>query len=103
MKKEEHTALVQELRTITASEKPDVARVTEILTTISEDYGTQLAQVDDFKLKNDKLTNDNSNLQRVNMELFLKVGTPKPQENNGGQPTPQVSFDNLFNEKGDLK
>ena len=101
MKKEEHTEIVQNLRKLMTTEKPDIAQITDLLSTLSEDYGTQIATVSDFSLKNEKLVNDNVKLQNVNMELFLKVGQTVPTTTEN-KPIETPKFETLFNEKGEL-
>ena len=53
---------------------------------------------------------DNDNLRNVNMDLFLKVGNQRAesqsQENQSQENQPKenkLSFDNLFDEYGNLK
>ena len=46
---------------------------------------------------------DNETLRKANMDLFLQIGKKNPEDTNG-QPEPKkLSFNDLFNEKGELK
>lgn len=49
----------------------------------------------------DTARNDNEKLREANMALFLKVGDPskKPEE----EQSPDLKYEDLFNEKGELK
>lgn len=59
--------------------------------------------------RNTSLTADNETLRSANMKLFLQVGsddtdepnTPKPSEEE--KPKEKRKFEDLFNEKGELK
>jgi hypothetical protein len=103
MKPEEHTAIIQRIR----ASLNDEAAVTELLTTLSEDYGSVTTEVNTTKQTADQLKADNDKLRECNMKLFLKVGNPAPENNNGsgqqGNENKKLSFDALFDEKGKLK
>lgn len=61
--------------------------------------------------ENEKFKADNEDLRSANMKLFLQVGANKTPEQrkhdqNGhpeGEPEKKYSYDDLFNEKGELK
>lgn len=78
--------------------------ITQILADLSDDYGSILADIDNTNLQNEKLKKDNENLRDTNMRLFLKIENPnettteEPEEENK-----KLTFENLFNEKGELK
>lgn len=58
--------------------------------------------------QNTKLSTDNESLRSANMKLFLRVGSESPENRlknetgNEGTKEPR-KFDNLFNEKGEIK
>lgn len=101
MKKDEHTAKIMEIKEKT--HEMDDGAITQLLADLSDDYGALLSQMDEINLQNEKLKNDNDNLRDTNMRLFLRVGKP-PEENQTKPETPQKrTYENLFDEKGDLK
>lgn len=101
MTKEEHTQAIQDIRKLV---NDDDGKITELLTNLSDDYGKILAENSDYKLKNEKLTNDNDKLRDTNMRLFLKVGTTEKEEEEPEEKEEEkLTFENLFDEKGDLK
>ena len=71
------------------------------------------AEVGNVCDENDRLTQanttfeaDNKQLREYNMKLFLSVGQPathKKQDNNTETDTENLRYENLFNEKGELK
>ena len=100
MTKEEHTQAIQDIRKLV---NDDDGKITELLTNLSDDYGKILAENSDYKLKNEKLTNDNDKLRDTNMRLFLKVGTTEKEEEEPEEKEEEkLTFENLFDEKGDL-
>ena len=46
---------------------------------------------------------DNEKLREANMRLFLRVGDHKEPETPAKETTPDLKYENLFNEKGELK
>lgn len=90
----------------------DTAKVTELLESASVDYSEMSKENSVLTTNNEKLIKDNDNLRNVNMDLFLKVGNQRSEENqkteNQNQETQEtqdnkLSFDNLFDENGNLK
>ena len=74
----------------------------ELLATLTEgitaDYDAHANVVAD----RDRLTADNEKLRDANMKLFLRVGDhEKPKETD--KPGEGLKYENLFNEKGELK
>ena len=61
--------------------------------------------VDNLTTQNNTLSENNESLRKANMELFVQAGSSRsPIDTTDPTPEPQKrSFDNLFNEKGDLK
>lgn len=91
---------------------------TELLSCI-DDYNAGFDELEIAKTQNTTLTDSNKELESkinslkdVNMDLLLRVGT---NQNQGGNPTPSINnqnqegekqprkFEDLFNEKGELK
>ena len=87
----------------------DTAKVTELLESISLEYSEMTKENNTLSTNNEKLIKDNDNLRNVNMDLFLKVGNQRSEENqkaeNQVQETQEnkLSFENLFDENGNLK
>lgn len=48
-------------------------------------------------------TADNEKLREANMKLFLQVGDHKDPQNPAKKEEPNLSYKDLFNEKGELK
>lgn len=104
---EEHAALIHDI----AANLTDQSKVTEMLTRLSNDYTEMTEKV----AKLPQLEKDNENLRSVNMKLFLQVGdkpkgTGKEVDAKEQQETGEITntetkpkFDDLFNEKGELK
>ena len=106
MKRSEHKSIVQELLGMVASDHQ--ARASELLTTLSDDYDQTLTASEQAATNVQNLTNDNENLRKANMKLFLRVGETekethkeedKSDETDEAKPIP---FESLFNEKGEL-
>lgn len=107
MKREDHKTKLNELLKLVTPENQ--ASATEILTGLSEDYEQVLTESETAASRVSELTANNETLRAVNAKLFLKVGatdkeTPHPETE---QQTPvesenKITFDNLFNEKGEL-
>lgn len=78
----------------------------ELLTQLSEEASKDYDAMATLTETNKTLTNDNEALRSANMKLFLRVGETK--EGNNGDSTKNndeapLTYDNLFNEKGELK
>ena len=105
MTRDEHKAMVNQLFGLIDPEKQ--ATASDLLNSLSEDYEKTLTDYEGATEKAAKLTADNETLRGVNAKLFLKVGEipgtgTKPKEVAQEQEKPPVSFDTLFNEKGEL-
>lgn len=85
----------------------DQSRVTDLLNQIQEDNDNSLNTMSTLNTENEKLKGDNENLRSVNMKFFLKLGEQKEKiETNTEQEQEQeqeLKFEDLFNEKGELK
>lgn len=104
MTREEHKKAVEKLLGMVSAEHQ--ADASELLTTLSEDYETTLATSETVASENANLKTNVEKLRKVNTDLFLKVGTPTPKgkEDEGKTDTeiPDLPFEKLFNEKGEL-
>lgn len=105
MERTEHKKILQDLlKTINPENQ---ATATELMTKLSDDYEEVMTNSENFESKNKELLERNEKLREVNADLFLKVGKRidapenKEDENEGGEEIP--TFDELFNEKGELK
>ncbi len=81
------------------------ATASETLTTLTEGITTVFSERDTANTKITELTENNETLRAVNAKLFLKVGeVPKEDSKPSEQPPKmeEVTFDSLFNEKGEL-
>lgn len=107
MDRQQHTSIIQQLRGLVSEENQ--ATATQLLTQLSDDYDETLTASETLTTANADLTARNERLREVNSELFMKVGTSKEnkggnnqeQENKEGQEN-ELTFDKLFDEKGDL-
>jgi DNA repair exonuclease SbcCD ATPase subunit len=73
----------------------DQAKVSGILMTLNEDYGQQMASLETLNTQVAELDGNIKSLQQTNMDLFLKVSNPVP---NNGDPTPppeKLSYEDL--------
>lgn len=107
MTRDEHKEIVNKmLGFVTAEHQADASA---LLTNLSEDYEKVLTESETLSSRNETLIANNEKLREVNADLFLKVGTTKKEtENNanqGGEPDEETPLDynELFNEKGELK
>lgn len=99
MKREEHTNLIRDIRL----NLNDEAKVTEMLTQLSDDYGAITADLESTKQTSQELKAQAESLRDVNMKLFLKVGNPIPPDKPSDPNEGKLKFEDLFNEKGGLK
>lgn len=99
MKPEEFNAKTQEILT----NLTDQAKVSTILTELVEDYNTVTATTETATATSQKLTADNEKLRQANMNLFLKVGETKKEEETKQDEDNKPTFEDLFDENGNLK
>lgn len=85
------------------------ARASEILTTLSDEFETVMTASEQANDRVSELTANNETLRAVNAKLFLKVGNtenpPAPPSDGGSEQNHgdnNITFDNLFNDKGEL-
>lgn len=92
--------LLQSLTDLGTIEDPAERR--SKIVSISDEIGKVFDSNTKLQGDNQKLQGDNQKLKDYNMELYLQVGSKKPPEKTEPK-TPNLSYDNLFNEKGELK
>lgn len=88
----------------------DDAQRREMLTDLGNALGQDFDRMEELTAANEKLTEDNESLRGYNMKLFLKVSDQKSDsekkksktgiDEEGAQP---LKYEDLFNEKGELK
>lgn len=106
MTREDVTKLTQELFGLASAEHQ--ARASEIITELSEGFDGVLTDSENAATRISELTANNETLRAVNAKLFLKVGhadtgangDPKPPEED--KPENTLTYEQLFNEKGEL-
>ena len=82
----------------------DGAERRAILTEVSEAVKGLYDTNQTLKTEKEKLDADNKRLQEYNMQLFLKVGGQTKQEPEPSEPqTEDLKYEDLFNEKGEIK
>ena len=106
MTRDEHRKLVNEMLGMVGADHQ--ARASELLTTLSDDYETVLSESEGYANRVNELTEKNETLRDVNTKLFLKTGEkpkdpPKDPTPPSDEPdTPKITFESLFNDKGEL-
>ena len=80
----------------------DAAERRSRITSISEEVTSIYDNNENLTSSNAKLTEDKKKLQEYNMELYLKVGAQKQKEETKPQ-SEDLKYDDLFNEKGEIK
>lgn len=83
----------------------DVVEVRNKLTELSGNVSNIFNSHSELEKNNEKLKEDNESLRAANMKLFLSVGEKKEPEKSKGseQPPEKRKYEDLFNEKGELK
>ena len=105
MEKSEFIEAVQKIGTC----EDEIERRT-LLTGLQDDISAIFDSNSDLTEKNTNLQAENEKLVKANMELFLRIGNPKDQseikQNETGIENKEeetMKFEDLFNEKGELK
>lgn len=107
MTREEHKTIVNQLLGMVTPENQ--ANASQFLTQLSEDYEATLTASETLQGEHQTLQKNFETLRNVNSELFLKVGathkethkTPDPQKEEPSE-LDGLTFDKLFNDKGEL-
>ena len=110
---EEHKNIITEI----ATNLNDQAKVTSLLADLSKDYSEISSKLDTANTSVVDLTKTNEELRSANMKLFTQIGSSEQpsavlDEPNKDNPTSEsentndnkeLTYENLFNEKGELK
>lgn len=72
------------------------------ITSITDELNTVFDSNETLTASNTKLEEDKKKLQEYNMELYLKVGS-QGKKREPEHKTEELKYENLFNEKGELK
>ena len=108
MTRDEHKNIVNQLLAMATPEQQ--AAASDLLTQLTDDYEQTLTNNEQLTANNQTLTTNNETLRQVNAKLFLKVGetdknishkNDNPGQGNDGDEN-ALTFEALFNEKGDL-
>ena len=84
----------------------DMTEVRTQLADLSQKLGIEFDGFEAITKERDSLKEKNTKLTKANMDLYLQVTTPANTVPNPAEPKPagkKLTFDNLFDEKGDLK
>lgn len=105
MTRDEHKTITDQLLQMVAPEQQ--AAASGLLVQLVDDYGTTLDSLSEATATADKLTENNEALRKVNADLFLKVGhtipnKPEDKPNEGQDDESKLTYEALFNEKGEL-
>lgn len=104
MTRDEHKNIVNQLLGLVGADNQ--ASASDLLTQLTDDYGVTLDTLDTANQNVTRLTENNERLRDVNAKLFLKVGEVKkseePKPEDGKADEPKLTYEALFNEKGDL-
>ena len=99
MTREELLNKLTELGTI-----DDGAQRRQIVTELTDEVKLVYDSNETLTASNSKYEADNKKLQEYNMQLFLRVGSQqKPQPQEEPEETENLNYEDLFDEKGDLK
>lgn len=94
--------LQQRLQAIGTSE--DDAERRTLIASLSEDASADYDNHASVVAERDQLKTANEQLQAYNMELFKRIGTHKDTDPApGGKPAEKRKFEDLFDEKGEIK
>lgn len=96
--------MLQKLTDIGTAEDDATRRA--MLTEVTDEVKTVFGTVTTLTEKNTALDADNKKLQEYNMDLYLKVQGQKKKSDpieKEEDPNEGLTYENLFNEKGELK
>lgn len=98
MTREELERSIQEIGTL-----EDVVQIRDRLVTLQNNVSKDYDELATLKTSNQELIANNEALRSANMKLFLQVGANTKEED---QPDTQheeaLTYDSLFNEKGEI-
>jgi hypothetical protein len=90
---------IDEFKNITQSilsNLSDQAKVSELLMTLNDDYGKQIATQEQLSTKVTEQEGNIKSLQETNMNLFLKVANPVPEPVIQNPVDKPVSYEDLI-------
>lgn len=94
--------LLQKLTEIGTTD--DAAQRRQMITEVTDEVKGVYDSNETLTTANTKYEADNKKLQEYNMQLFLKVGgQQKQKEPEEKKPTEELKYENLFDEKGEIK
>lgn len=94
--------LLQTLTNIGTSE--DAGDRRNLLASVTDEVNALFTANENLTSANTKYDEDIKKLQEYNMQLFLRVGgQTKQKEEEPQKQTEELKYENLFNEKGELK
>lgn len=91
----------KKISTTILANKDDQGKLTQYLSDLETEVTTFNTRFSDLEKQSLTQSEQIESLQKTNMNLFLKVGNPVPPEQL--QSSKNLSYEDLFNEKGDLK
>jgi hypothetical protein len=99
LKPEEFKAKTEEL----LQNHTDQAKISTILAELNDDYIKEMTEKTTALTTAEKLVADNEKLRSANMNLFLKIGEPKKEEQKTTPEDNTPKYESLFDENGNLK
>lgn len=103
MNKEKFTEI---MNTIKSKVSDDTGEVSNLLADLYDGFDGVFNERDTLQKTNNELNTTNETLKEQNMKLYLRVGQPtnksKDDDSNNGDES-EMSYENLFNEEGELK
>lgn len=97
MTREEMHSLLSSVGTV-----EDDAERRNLITQITDAVNTVYDENEALTASETKLKGDNAKLQEYNMKLFLRVGEQQKPKADPEEPNESLTYEKLFNEKGEL-
>lgn len=99
MTREELERSIQEIGAL-----DDVVQIRDRLVTLRDNVSKDYDELSKLQTSNQELTANNEALRSANMKLFLQVGAnTKVEDPTDTQHEEALTYDALFNEKGEIK
>lgn len=104
MTKEKFTEI---MNTIKSKVDDETGEVSNLLADLFDGFDGVFNERDTLSATNNELSTTNATLKEQNMKLYLRVGSPEPANKGNGSSSnegsdDELSYDNLFNEEGEL-
>lgn len=104
MNKEDFTNIMNDIKSKVSD---DTGEISNLLSDLYDGFDGVFNERDTLKTNNTELKTTNETLKEQNMKLFLRVGQPtntnnKSDDSNASGNESDLSYDNLFNEEGEL-